>query len=126
MLIASEFAKGSTNSCGCSTAQFISKSRTTHGMSRHPVYAVWRSMIDRCKLPTHQAWANYGGRGIAVCGHWKKFENFWADMQAAYRAGLTLERVENDRGYSKANCIWATHAEQANNRRNSPKNQSTI
>lgn len=75
-------------------------------------------MVDRCALPSHQAWANYGGRGIRVCARWlKSFENFWFDMAEGYQRGLTLERRRNDQGYSKANCVWATHKQQASNTR---------
>ena len=44
-----------------------SQTHEQHGMSKHPAYWVWRSMRDRCRLPTHQAWKNYGARGITVC-----------------------------------------------------------
>lgn len=104
-------------SCGCKTHELRSKPRS-HGMSYHPAYWVWRSMIDRCRLPTHQAWKNYGGRGIRVCKHWQKFENFWTDMKTTYQKGLTLERKKNDGMYCKSNCVWTTYATQANNRRN--------
>jgi len=121
---ASEFLKqqkrGIIASCGCMRRATIGKRLTTHGMSSHPAFAVWRSMIDRCHLPTHQAYHNYGARGIAVCARWRKsFENFWADMGPAYQTGLTLERRENDKGYSAANCKWATRRRQSNNKRTS-------
>lgn len=106
-------------SCGCKRGELIAKSRRTHGMSKHPVFAVWQSMLDRCRLPTHRAWKNYGARGITVCRRWYKFENFWSDMGPTYKSGLTLERKDNNRGYTPTNCIWATYVEQARNRRNS-------
>ena len=92
--------------------------RTTHSMSRHPVFAVWRSMLSRCGNPKHRAYKNYGGRGIGVCSRWMTFEVFWDDMRQGYKPGLTLDRVDNDAGYSKENCRWATHKTQARNRRN--------
>lgn len=113
-----QFYQGHIKSCGCSTARLISEAQTTHGMSHHPAFAVWRSMIDRCKLPTHQAWRNYGGRGITVCTRWQEsFENFWEDMGPEYQRGLTLDRANNAEGYSKQNCRWVTHKEQARNTR---------
>lgn len=89
----------------------------THGMSRHPAYAVWRAMVERCTLPRHPAWINYGGRGIKVCPRWLKFRNFWADMGDQYQPGLTLDRRNNHGGYSKENCRWVTYKVQNQNRR---------
>lgn len=112
---------GRTPSCGCMTSAMIKKARITHGMSQHPVFAVWRSMLARCQRKTHQAWRNYGARGISVCEHWQKFENFWADMQQGYAPGLSLERINNDGNYHKENCTWATRREQACNKRSAVK-----
>ena len=112
--------RGITASCGCMRRATISRKKTDHGMSKHPAFAVWRSMIDRCTLPSHQAWRNYGGRGITVCGEWREsFAAFWRDMGPTYRRGLSLERKDNSADYSASNCTWATCKRQANNTRRS-------
>jgi hypothetical protein len=106
-------------SCGCMRRATIGRRNTKHGMSSHPAYAVYHSMRDRCLVPSHQAWRNYGARGITVCERWvESFDNFWADMGPTYRKGLTLERRENNLGYSPENCEWATVLRQHNNTRN--------
>ena len=105
-------------SCGCKRSALISKASTKHGMSTHPAYWVWRSMVDRCTLPTHQSWHNYGARGITVCPQWvERFDNFWTDMGPTYATGLDLDRTDNNAGYSPGNCRWVTRATNANNRR---------
>ena len=110
--------RGTQASCGCKRAETIGAKNLKHGMARHPAYAVWRSMLDRCRLPTHQAWANYGGRGITVCPAWQEsFTAFWEDMGPTYAPGLTLDRKLNDSGYSPGNCHWTTSKAQANNTR---------
>lgn len=100
-----------TKSCGCLVGK-----KQTHGMSRHPAFAVWRSMLARCNNPNHFAYHNYGGRGIFVCAEWGSFGDFWRDMGGTY-SGLALDRIDNDEGYSKDNCRWTTMRVQAQNRR---------
>lgn len=102
--------RGLTKSCGSCVHK-------THGASKTPEYAVWRSMTDRCRLSTHQAYANYGGRGITVCKRWEKFENFIADMGNKPFKGASVDRINNNKGYSKTNCRWVNATEQCRNKR---------
>lgn len=115
--VTKEVRRGGRPNCGCLTKQLQSAPKT-HGLTKHPLYAVWRSMMDRCRLPSHQAWENYGARGIRVCECWKTFELFWADVSGDYQPGLTLDRRDNNEGYCPANCRWVDSKLQARNKRN--------
>lgn len=111
--------KGSTKSCGCYhrevSAERGRKSRT-HGLTKTPTHRVWTGMRARCLSPRCKSYKDYGGRGIGICAEWGDFKTFLSDMGPA-PAGLSIERVDNSRGYSKENCIWGTQKEQANNKR---------
>lgn len=114
-----EVRRGGTPNCGCSTGDLMAAKLRTHGMSKHPAFAVWRSMLDRCRLPSHRAWENYGGRGITVCERWQEsFENFWQDMGHSYSTGLDLDRRDNDSGYTPENCRWVPRRTNTMNKRN--------
>ncbi len=116
-----ELTSGKTKSCGCLRRELTAKNRTTHGNARRGKhsreYRIWRGIISRCTLETNPAWSDYGGRGITVCERWlNSFETFLADMGRC-PTGMSIERKHNDGGYHPGNCVWATAAQQAKNRR---------
>lgn len=74
-------------------------------------------MVARCNTKSHASYERYGGRGIRVCERWLSYENFLADMGIKPK-GMTLDRKDNNLGYCKENCRWATEVTQARNRSN--------
>lgn len=81
-------------------------------------YSVWSGMISRCENPNHSNYPGYGGRGIGICKQWREsFPVFLADMGPRPSLKHTIDRIDNDRGYDKENCRWATHSQQQRNTR---------
>ena len=110
---ASMLSNGRSKSCGCTTLETITK----HGMSDTRQYHIWQAMKTRCTNANQPNFERYGDRGITYDPHWEIFENFWKDMKTSYIDTLTLERIDNSKGYSKDNCKWATPHEQNMNMR---------
>lgn len=94
---------------------------TKHGLSRTRLHKEWSAMRVRCgllKCSNPDALKYYIARGISVCEAWANFTAFaeWA-LANGYRDDLSLDRIDNDRGYSPSNCRWVTMTEQLRNRR---------
>ena len=119
---------GNTTSCGCRHREVsrdqIVRLSTKHGNAKRGgwsgAYTSWSSMVQRCTNTDDPNWPSYGGRGITVCERWMHFPFFLADMGERPK-GTTLDRRDNDKGYSPENCRWATPATQRKNQRRGVK-----
>jgi hypothetical protein len=89
-----------------------------HGKTGTSEFYTWDSMRQRCLNPLSKPYKNYGGRGITICSRWKKsFINFLNDMGPRPSSNHSLDRINNNKGYTPKNCRWATRKEQASNTR---------
>ena len=122
---------GKTISCGCVLKETRLKNlskREKHGMTGTKIFNVWLGIKERCYNKNHLGYKNYGGRGITVCDEWlNDFMNFYNwSMKNGYKEELdergrnllTIDRIDNDKGYSPDNCRWTTSKIQNRNKRN--------
>jgi hypothetical protein len=120
---------GATQSCGCLQKEILeeikikykykNKGRLTHDMSNDPIYRVYVGMKTRCYDKNWKFYYRYGGRGIGICNEWLNDRLLffsWA-YENGYKKGLTIERINNNKGYSPGNCTFTTQERQANNTR---------
>ena len=109
---------GTSTSCGCKTSELLSEAKKTHGLHDTPEHGVWAGMKQRCYNKNTDAYKNYGGRGITVCAEWKDdFAQFYTDMGKRPDDSYSIDRIDNDKGYTPENCRWVTRYEQNRNHR---------
>ena len=103
------------------------RGKPVHGQSRSRIYQCWADMKTRCLNKKHRWYAQYGGRGITVCDEWMRFEPFaeWA-YSHGYAEDLTIDRIDNNKGYCPENCKWSTQQEQSLNKRHLPNSNGFV
>lgn len=118
---ADHLRSGNSKSCGCYARQRAGEVHTTHGHTSHghrsPEYVSYLAMIDRCERPSASNYRRYGARAIRVCKRWRKsFLAFLADIGPRPDRSHTLHRLNNNKGYNRANVVWADPRTQARHR----------
>ncbi len=113
---------GNIKGCGCQR-KGINK---THGLCNNKFYNTWRHMVGRCNNPKNKNYKDYGGRGIIVCEEWLDVRNFiaWAEATHPNIEGVSLDRIDNDKGYPPENCTWSDKTTQVINQRMKKSNTS--
>jgi hypothetical protein len=110
---------GLAQSCGCLRTR-ERKHRQTHHCKPRRLYKAWDAIKYRCNNSNCADYRNYGGRGIKVCPEWEtRYEAFrdWS-LANGWRPGLSIERIDNERGYGPDNCRWIPRGDQNLNKRN--------
>lgn len=107
-------------SCGCYKSSQTTKRQIIHGESGSRLYRIYENMLTRCNNPKSSYYHVYGGRGIKVCKEWENSPQAFFDWAKnnGYDNNLSIDRIDNDKGYCPSNCRWATVEEQAQNKRN--------
>lgn len=127
-----DLTRGKSTNCGCvrkiAMPSAAKVSNTKHGRADKTEQWIWSDMKRRCYNPERRGYSRYGGRGISVCDRWlvgdgtkTGFECFLEDMGPRPSNDYTLDRKDNDLGYSLDNCRWATREDQSYNKRDTFK-----
>ena len=118
-----------TQSCGCLKSNLVSKRNTKHNLSFDPLYKIYTGMKNRCYNSNDPNYKKYGEKGITICDEWLGENGVYNFFDWAYENGyyyeklpngrtlLTIDRIDNNKGYSPINCRWVTNEIQARNKK---------
>lgn len=113
--------RGQTQSCGCLQKEVTKERMTTHGKTKTKLFGIWQGIRMRCLVPKTKFYPSYGGRGITICDEWKdNFQTFYDwSIKNGYEENqkLSIDRIDNNKGYSPENCRWVTQLIQSRNTR---------
>ena len=103
---------GNNTSCGC----VVNK----HGLWKHSLYNIWKAMKNRCLNPNDKDYENYGGRGITMNPDWIDVKKYIEDIESVLGErpeGMTIDRIDNNKGYYIDNLRYANASQQNINKR---------
>ncbi|AFL99510.1 AP2 domain-containing protein [Desulfitobacterium dehalogenans ATCC 51507] len=128
IIAAGDLGSGRTNSCGCLRKEYVAAKNYIHGHTDDRLNSIWRDMKKRCYNPRNKSYKDYGARGIELCNEWRNdFMSFykWA-IANGYSDELSIDRIDNDKGYEPSNCRWATRLTQNINQRIRKDNKTGV
>lgn len=109
---------GTVISCGCYISMITTERNTTHGLSHDRIYRIYYAMKERCYNQNNHKYNIYGNRGITICDEWlNDFQSFYKwSIENGYNENLTIDRIDNNKGYEPSNCRWVSVKVQSRNK----------